>query len=344
MGDEALEKSGQFGKNKGMKRQPTPRPHVYELYWRFAAERQSIFEKRLQGLPAPWTDNEVLKTYKFCNVFRATDRVSQYLIKGIIYPDTRPSREDLLFQIVAFRLFSRESTWEGLKRLLGRAPVIDDLASGGFEKAILILKETQSPVYTNAFILCANDAYGQGSKVLNHVELLKDMFLYHDMADDLRNASGLRHVFDLLRAYPLYGNFMSYQTAIDLNYSDYINFDEDDFVKAGPGALRGINKCFETLGDYTPDEVILWMVKHQDEEFKRLGLSFHGLFGRKIHAIDAQGLFCETDKYTRAVMPELKSARVRIKQKFAPQSRPTRIYLPPKWQATVQRADNMVEF
>lgn len=314
-----------------MIRPPIPRPYIYELYWQFAAERQSVFEKRLAGWPAPWTNDEVLQTYKFCNVFRATDRVSQYLIKEIIYADTRPALEDLLFQIVAFRLFSRESTWEGLQRLLGHAPLLDDLMTGDFEKALITLKNTQSPIYTNAFILCANNAYGRGSKHLNHVELLKDMFLYHDLAGDLLKADSLKAVFDLLRIYPLYGDFMAYQTAIDVNYSPLINFSENDFVKAGPGALRGINKCFESLGDYAPEDVIVWMVEHQDEEFKRLGLTFNGLFGRKLHAIDAQGLFCETDKYARVTVPELKSARVRMKQKFTPQSRPTTIYLPPKW-------------
>jgi hypothetical protein len=327
-----------------MKRPLVPRATVYELYWQFAAERQSVFEKRLRGLPAPWTDDKMLQTYKFCNVFRATDRVSQYLIKQVIYSDQRRTPEDLLFQIVTFRLFSRESTWEGLRHLLGRAPLLDDLASGDFEKAIVELKEAQSPIYTNAFILCANDAYGRGSKVPNHAELLKDMFLYHDLAGDLLKADSLQSVFNLLRTYPLYGNFMSYQTAIDLNYSELINFDENDFVKAGPGALRGIDKCFESLGDYTPEEAILWMVEHQDEEFKRMGLKFNGLFGRKLHAIDAQGLFCETDKYARVAMPELKSARVRMKQKFTPQSKPMHVYLPPKWRASVQRANNMVEF
>jgi hypothetical protein len=318
-----------------MKQPPVPRPDVYDLYWRFAAERHAIFEKRLAGVPAPWTDDEVLRTYKFCNVFRATDRVSQYLIQHVIYCEDRPSREDLLFQIVAFRLFSRESTWGGLRRLLKRAPVIDDLASGAFEAAIVELRNTQSPIYTNAFILCANDAYGRGSKALNHVELLKDMFLYHDLAGDLLGAESLQRVFELLRAYPLFGNFMAYQTAIDLNYSEYINFDEDDFVKAGPGALRGINKCFESLGDYSPEEVIQWMVQHQDADFERLGLPFDGLFGRKLHAIDAQGLFCETDKYARVAMPALKSARVRMKQKFVPQQLPRRVVIPPKWHLIV---------
>ena len=47
---------------------------------------------------------------------------------------------------------------------------------------------------------------------------------------------------------PLIGNFMAYQLAIDLNYSDVFNFDENDFTIAGPGALRGIKKGIFPLG------------------------------------------------------------------------------------------------
>ncbi|MGH3907348.1 MAG: nucleotide kinase domain-containing protein, partial [Pseudonocardiaceae bacterium] len=42
------------------------------------------------------------------------------------------------------------------------------------------------------------------------------------------------------------------EIAIDLNYSDLVNFSENEFTKAGPGALRGISKVFEDLGDYSP--------------------------------------------------------------------------------------------
>lgn len=127
---------------------------------------------------------------------------------------------------------------------------------------------------------------------------------------------------------------MSYQIAIDLNYSDIINFSENDFTCPGPGALRGLAKVFETLGDYTPAEAVLWMVEHQDEEFKRLGLPFHGLFGRPLQAIDCQNLFCETDKYCREAVPELASARTRIKAKYLESTKPMELFFPPKWQIT----------
>jgi alpha-glutamyl/putrescinyl thymine pyrophosphorylase clade 1 len=62
----------------------------------------------------------------------------------------------------------------------------------------------------------------------------------------------------------------------------------------------------------------LWMTERQHHEFTRLSLPFGGLWGRPLHAIDCQGLFCETDKYCRAAAPELASARKRIKARFTP--------------------------
>lgn len=73
------------------------------------------------------------------------------------------------------------------------------------------------------------------------------------------------------------------------------------------------------------------MVDHQAEEFDRLGLPFSGLWGRPLHAIDCQGLFCETDKYCRQAAPELTSARTRIKARFTPAAEPIRLFFPPKW-------------
>ena len=127
------------------------------------------------------------------------------------------------------------------------------------------------------------------------------------------------------------GDFMSYQIAIDLNYSDLINFSENEFTQPGPGALRGIKKVFEDPGDYTPSEIILWMAENQLHEFERLNLSFDGLWGRPLQAIDCQGLFCETDKYCREAAPQLTSARTRIKARFSAKSGPLQLFFPPKW-------------
>ena len=66
---------------------------VYESYWRFAAERQDIFFKRLQRSNEPLTRDPILSEYKFTNAYRASDRVSQYLIRHVIYRDDLPTAE-----------------------------------------------------------------------------------------------------------------------------------------------------------------------------------------------------------------------------------------------------------
>lgn len=314
-----------------IRRPPTPRAGVYELYWYYASQRQAMFEKRVAGGRPPWTDDPILGSYKFCNVYRAADRVSQYMIRDVCYHDEDCTAQDRVFQIVAFRTFSKIDTWRSVRERLGRYPTLDDLATGAFTAALDHAAITNGGLYTGAFILCATDAYGQGRKHLNHVELWRHMFLVDDLADRVLGAASLRQVYDLLHGYPLMGDFMSYQTAIDLNYSALLDFSENEFTQAGPGALRGIRKCFIDLGDYSPTDVIMWMLDHQAEELDRLGLPFHGLYGRPLHAIDCQGLFCETDKYCREAVPELASARRRIKARFTQTPEPMSLFFPPKW-------------
>ena len=312
------------------RRAPTPRPRAYELYWYFASERQRIFQLRIAGAPAPWTTDPILNEYKFCNVFRAADRVSQYMIRSVCYDD-EGTPADQLFRIVVFRTLSKIETWRSIRSFLGRSPTLEDLADGAFTAALEAARQANGRIYTGAFILCATDAYGQRIKHLNHVELFRHMFLVDRLDERILAARSLGELVELLHGYPLMGDFMSYQTAIDINYSGLVDFSENAFVSPGPGALRGIRKCFADLGDYQPADVIHWMVDNQEAELKRLGLPFDGLFGRPLHAIDAQGLFCETDKYCREAVPELGSARKRIKARFRATPEPLRLFFPPKW-------------
>lgn len=314
-----------------MKRLPVPRARIYEMYWYFASERQQMFQRRVAGEPGPWTDDPILREFKFCNVFRAADRVSQYMIRDVCYHGEPCTAEDRLFQITAFRTFSKTATWQTVRDILGRYPTLEDLADGSFGNALDQARQRNGGLYTGAFILCATDAYGQSAKHRNHVELFRHMFLHDQLGAKLLKSKSLCAVYKLLHSYPLMGDFMSYQTTIDLNYSALLNFSENEFTQAGPGALRGIRKCFQDTGDYSPAEIVQWMAERQDEEFARLGLPFAGLWGRPLHAIDRQGLFCETDKYCRHAAPELASARKRIKARFTPTAKPIRLFFPPKW-------------
>lgn len=310
---------------------PVVRPEVHDAYWEFAARRHEIFLKRFEQDADPWGDDPILRQYKFCNTFRAADRVSQYLIRDVIYADSAGDLEpeDIFLRIVLFRLFSKEATWDALEEATGgvKRSTLDIAALGDLLEDL----RSRGPIYTAAFILAAPSSYGHKAKHRNHLALVADMFRRNGLGADLGRARSLGDVFEALIAYPMIGPFLGYQIAIDLNYSEELDFDEDEFTMPGPGALRGIQKVFAETAGKSPQDLIMGMVERQQDEFDRLGLEFNGLFGRPLKAIDCQGLFCETDKYCREAFPELKSNRVRIKQEFTPSSTQLELFFPPKW-------------
>jgi hypothetical protein len=313
-----------------------PRSGVYETYWYFAAERQNIFYQRLGGDYDAYTADPILRQYKFCNAYRAADRVSQFLIRNVIYKNDY-KEIDILFRILFFRLLNKNETWQHLEKAVGDIS-LSTFSPRCYAQALERLRQ-DGPIYGNAFILCANKAFGFDEKHKNHLALLDYIFHGSDYAQRLLSAVSLEELFTTLRELPLLGNFMAYQMAIDLNYSELFDFSENDFTIAGPGALRGIAKCFEDTAGLVPSEIITWMVERQDEEFARLGLNFQRLWGRPLHAIDCQGLFCETDKYCRVKFPELASNRVRMKAEFKPSSLPIHYFFPPKWKIRFEPVD-----
>jgi 5-hmdU DNA kinase-like protein len=149
----------------------------------------------------------------------------------------------------------------------------------------------------------------------------------------VERARSLRGVFEILRAFPSLGDFLAFQFTIDLNYSEMIDFSEMEFVIAGPGARDGIGKCFKDTDGLADSDVIRAVADLAETEFERLGLYFQTLWGRRLHLIDCQNVFCEVDKYARVVHPEFegRSGRRRIKQKFSPRLDPLPQWYPPKW-------------
>ena len=307
---------------------PTTNPEVFACFWRFAAERQRIFYRRWDGEEGPWTEDPILRSYRFCNVFRAADRVSQDLI-ATAYARLNFGSEDIFLRTVLYRFFSRPATWRLIEAEFGT------LTAANFNPERLgdLLEAARTDgqaIYTGAFILCASDAYGHRRKHRNHLALLSAM-LEAGLPARVAGAQGLSEVFDLLSEWPLVGPFMAYQLAIDLNYTTLVDFDEDEFTVPGPGALRGLRKVFTDLGDLTPSQAVHWPVDYQDRAGGELGVQPPTLFGRRLHAIDAQNLLCEVDKYCRVAFPQLTSNRTRIKQRFNPDPAPLQLAFPPKW-------------
>ncbi len=304
---------------------------VYDTYWRFAYERQKIFMKRVNGETAPWTNDQILKKYKFTNAYRASDRVSQYLIKNVIYSSIE-KEEDVLFRILLFKTFNKIETWKYLSEKLGEISYTS-YQRKNYSKALSELYCSGNTIYSGAYIMASGKTvFGNDRKFENHLDLI-ELIMKSGIANKVSSCHSLKDLYELLLTYPTIGTFLAYQYAIDINYSELCNFDEMEFVVAGPGAKSGIKKCFKNASAYSESDIIRYMADNQQKEFEKRGLNFDYLWGRKLQLIDCQNLFCETDKYARVAHPEIvgTSNRNRIKQKFSENSERIDLFYPPKW-------------
>ena len=280
----------------------------------------------------PWTDDEILGKYKFTNVFRATDRVSQFLIKNVIYKGSQKP-EEVFFRLILFKIFNRISTWEVLESEFGKIS-FKDYSFKKYDKVLSEVMHHKIPIYSAAYIMASGrSTFGFARKHQNHLKLI-ELMIKQKVPYKLQQCNSMNEAYNLLHSYPTIGDFLAYQYVTDINYSTLTNFTEMEFVKAGPGAKDGIAKCFKDFGGYSFEDIIQLMAENQEQEFDRLNLNFKNLWGRNLQLIDCQNIFCEVGKYARVAHPEIDdySHRTRIKQKFKDKGKEAiKFFFPPKW-------------
>lgn len=317
-------------------------------YFHWIRERMEIFWNRLDSKPV-LTEDPILKEFKFTNVYRCLDRVSQYLIRNVIYNERGFSNdydtEDIFWRILLFKHFNKIETWEMLEGEFG-----DITLDVKFSEIIRFLDEAQkqgSLLYSNAYMLTApimrHESFikkygitGKSSKqeiYLNvfRVSIFENGFLY-----ELLRSKSLEGLVMGLQKIDTIAGFLSMQYALDFNYSPLFNFSEDDFNYPGLGAVRGMNRCFNIKKDNpkTHLEILFW-VKENFDELVNIYLGDNNirfLPGRKPSLADLQNCFCETDKYMRGlgIKVDVVSGN-RIKQKFTPSNKNIDYFFPPKW-------------
>ncbi|MEZ4239483.1 MAG: putative DNA base hypermodification protein [Myxococcota bacterium] len=297
------------------RRLPTPSA-VYDTYWRFAAYRQEVYFRRLTGEKPPWSEDPVIRAHRFTNAYRAADRVSQYLIREVLQVPGM-SVQDVVLRVLLFKVFNRIDTWETIEAAVGTVTT-SSFDAAVLDRALGLAMDAGQRIYSAAYIMPVAAAYAGGRKHSSHLRLLEAM-LADDLPKRIADALRLSDVYELLLAYSGIGPFLAFQYTIDLNYTEVVAFDEMDFVVPGPGCLSGLRKCFDDPGDYTDQDLIRWVTDRQEAEFDARGITFRTLFGRRLHLIDCQNLFCEVDKYARVVHPEAGGlGRTRIKQRYTP--------------------------
>jgi len=258
----------------------------------FITERYNIFYRREHGQPKPWTDDPILRAYRFCNVHRENDTVTRWIAEEWRTPnETKP---DLWFALV-------------LARLINNPPTLQALGyphrwnADKFIKIMEFREREGCRNYNPAYIVSTNG-----------MALPKHIYLAHQVLGPLwaqrtilRPASGqlLEMYHEVLMRQNGLGSFLAAQVVADLKYArPYVSApDWGTFAAPGPGSKRGLNRVYERpLGEPWGGG---W---HTD--LLRLKAAIDPLLRKAhvpaVHAQDLQNCLCEFDKYERVRLGE----------------------------------------
>lgn len=311
---------------------------LLDEYWKFAAERHSVFLKKLRGETAPWTESPIIQTYKFTNCFRSIDAVSQYLLREVIYSpgwETR-SVEETIFRVLLFKIFNKNSTWDLWNFALagGQGPSLANFDVNVYDIILSQAQKEGKTIWSGAYMLTAQGSFGV-RRHLMYLNLLKKWV--DEKVPERCVAGSMKECFDILMKYRTMKDFLSNQYTLDIGYTRFVDWDENDFVAAGPGTIRGFNKMFSGIKKNQYADIAKYLVDTQEEHFARLGLEPVKLGDRSLHLNDITNCGCEFDKFSRVAFPSASGGnnavvRARIKQKYRANSgsRPALVF-PPKW-------------
>jgi hypothetical protein len=220
-----------------------------EEFFAYARERHSIYLRRMQGQPWPWTDDPILRQYRFTNVFRELDRTTQWCRQHVRAP--HDGTAECLLATVLFRWFNRIETGEiifgQLDLLTGMTPWEHYLRDGNTEpiKAALLRARPRGPHVTGAYIIIGLPGRPKLDGVLyyaRHFALFSD---WRRAARIMLSAPWSMQEFTAwMKQWPGMGKFLAYEIACDLQHTKLMSRapDVDTWANLGPGARRGLNR------------------------------------------------------------------------------------------------------
>ena len=293
---------------------PYPRPtantvtHIDSLLY-FVYEREMIRIAKLNGLPSDrWTDDPVLKKYKFTNIHRRDDRVSQWIITHLIEPNV--SDKNLWLTLLIARLINWPPTLQALidMNVIPCAP--NSLHSGRtfnpaeFVRVVESVKEDNAKVYSSAYMVYpGKEGYTNKSEfIAKRVlgEVIQNCDAIYDTIWECGPPSVERFVEALSSCFGL-STFMAGQVAADLTYCEHLSGAVDLYTYApiGPGSSKGLNylhgrRPYASWGQGDFNKALIDINESIKTNLDIKDLSLHCV----------QNIMCEYSKYCRAVLGE----------------------------------------
>lgn len=216
-----------------------------EGYFAWIKERQSIFLKKEEGLPFPWSEDWILTDYKFTNIWRENDRVTRWMRTNWTNQRDQRPLGDILFNTCVFRMF-------GTSEFAGAVGWSSDSSPWDAQSVIRLARDRLSRkerVFTGAYIITNQGlTLPKEEVVVNHF-LTPLWDIRHDLASQMQSMNSLEGSHRLLGRFKGWGGggFMAYEVVTDLNYTPLLIAASDRYTwaNAGPGAKRGLNRMHE---------------------------------------------------------------------------------------------------
>lgn len=280
-------------------------------YFQFLYERQKIwFYKEQLKIEAPWTDDEVLHKYSFCNVYRKLDKGTKYLIDYVIN-DKHLSNTDKIFNIIFYRLFNVHGIFHHTNTL-----VAEDFNPRNLIAKLDAMRDKGIKIYNPAYLVQCHgiNKNEPNEKHIQHAYLLADIAKSLtcktiDRTAMFKNARSPEAVMNYLTSYKFIGRFLAYEIYCDLSYGNYelIDHSDEDYVAIGPGAIWGLQlmaKVGIEITDATAVKLSYELRDKQIELFKKADLyfMFEDVLPEEIgflHLRDIEHSLCEYRKYMR---------------------------------------------
>lgn len=210
-----------------------------ERFFAFARERHQIYLNRSSGKHWPWTEDPILREYRFTNVFRELDKTTVWFRENV--RDRLRDSHRVLFATVAFRWFNRIETG----RVLNQHDLLTDWDAS---KAKEVLKDLPV-IVTGAFIVRSPDGMTKLDGIIHCIQMFwneRDEWEGYllPLAEKGLGFTTLQGLTTRLIEYPMMGKFMAYEVATDMRFTKWFDNAPDimNWANPGPGARRGMQR------------------------------------------------------------------------------------------------------
>lgn len=271
-------------------------------FFNYAKERFNIYLKRQAGEPWPWTDDPILQTYKFTEIYREWDTGTIWLRKNIREPFA--DHPNLFFNICVYRQFNRVETAE-LVGFLG----------GEFDPDALYLtvqkrKSAGLPIYTSAHMVKAAPRGICADKLTYTVyHILEPLWRSLKAFEPVPGEDTLETAYNKILKAHGFGYFLSYEVVTDCRHTRYLQGAPDimTWANAGPGAIRGVNRLCGESPKHSHNQRYYLRNMRELLEHSRTYVPTMPPWEMR----DVEHTLCEFDKYERC----LAGGRTRVKFK-----------------------------